>query len=147
MNESHDIEDLNHNEYLVFKSRYTKIFFILFIIGFSTCFFNVVKGPFQSILNSNLLYKGYEVGLFPPLFLLISIGLFSSKKPLQGLFVHLFFLITVFAELFYNHGGLILRSSNHIVFVPFFLYMTSVLGIFILFILGTIELNNWNNKL
>lgn len=147
MNNSHDIEDINHTECSVFKSKYDTIFVILFVIGFSTCFFNVVKGPYMSIVNSHLFYKGYSVGMFPPLFLFISIALFSSRKPLQGLFVHLFFLITVFAELFYNYGGLILRSSNHIIFVPFFLYMTSVLGIFILFILGTIELINWNNKL
>ena len=144
---SHNIEDIEHSQTVEFKSKYESIVVVLFLIGMITCFIDLVEGPYKSIINSNLYYKGYDIGLFPPLFLLISVGLFSSKKLLTGLFVHLFFLITVFSELFYNYGGLILRSSNHIILIPFLLYMTSVIGIFIFLIIGTIEINNWNKKL
>lgn len=147
MNSGHDIEEINHKEVAVFKSRYDFTLVLLFLVGFITCFFHVVKGPYKDIINSNLFYKGYEVGLFPPMFLFMSMYLFLHRKIFQGLFVHLFFLITVFSELFYNHGGLILRSSNHIIFIPFLLYMTSVIGIFVLFILGYLELFSWKNKL
>jgi hypothetical protein len=144
---SHNIEDIKHSQTVEFKSKYEIVFIILFLIGMITSFIDVVEGPYESLINSKLYYKGYEIGLFPPLFLLISVGLFSSKKPLNGLLVHLFFLITVFSELFYNYGGLILRSSNHIILIPFLLYMTSVIGIFIFLVLGTIEINKWNKNL
>ena len=147
MEKSHELEDVNHQQSPEFKSKFTGIILILLLIGLITSFMSVVKGPYQSILKDNLWYKGWEVGLFPPLFLLISCGLFSSNKPLKGLFVHLFFLVTFFAELFYNNGGLILRSSNEIILIPFLLYVISVLGIFVFLVLGTIEYNSWTNRL
>ena len=144
---SHNLEDIKHSQTVEFKSKYEGIIWILFLIGMITSFIDVVEGPYKSILNSNLYYKGYEIGLFPPLFFVITVGLFVSKKPLNGLLVYLIFLITFFSELFYNGGGLILRSSNEIILIPFLLYITSVIGIFIFMVLGTIEFNNWNKNL
>ena len=88
---SHNLEDIKHSQTVEFKSKYESVFIILFLIGMITSFIDVVEGPYKSIINSNLYYKGYEIGLFPPLFLLISVGLFSSKNPLTDYWFIYFF--------------------------------------------------------
>lgn len=142
------IEDFKQNNQNVsFKSKYSSIYLWVGLIGLILSFVNVGEGPYMDLINEELTKKGYEVGLFPPLFFLISLWVIrSTQNTGWNILIFGFFTITVLSELFYNYGGILFMDSWSYNFF-FYTFLFSVLIMNILNVLVFIERRKWFNSL